>query len=70
MGIYDVYSKQDVLSVKVCTFIEKTLNDYTTNTINKETALRLLTSVWHIVAGFIDQETVKIYDLAYQEINK
>jgi hypothetical protein len=70
MGIYDVYSKQDVLSVKVCVFIEKTLNDYTTNTINKETALRLLTSVWNIVAGFIDQETVKIYDLAYQEINK
>lgn len=70
MGIYDVYSKQDVLSVKVCVFIEKTLNDYTNNTINKETALRLLTSVWNIVAGFIDQETVKIYDLAYQEINK
>lgn len=70
MGIYDIYSKQDVLSVKTCIFIEKTLNDYTTNTINKDTALLLLTSVWNVVAGFIDQETIKIYDLAYQEINK
>lgn len=70
MGYYDFDSKQDVLSVKTCTFIEKVLKCYTTNMIDKSTANLLLMSIWGVVSGCVDSDTVTIYDLAYAEINK
>lgn len=70
MGLYDVNSKQDVLSVKTCVFIGSVYERYLKQTLDKKTAIMLLESIWSVVAGCIDQETVTIYDEAYKEISK
>lgn len=70
MGLYDVHSRKDVLSVKTCIFIGDIYKRYITNTLDKETALMLLTSIWNVVSGLIDKETVEIYDAVYEALTK
>lgn len=68
--LYAVESVRRVLSAKVSVFLGKVLKDYQNLCTDQKRALELMSSIWDVVGGCVDEETVVIYDLVWKEINK
>ena len=68
--LYAVEPVRRVLSAKVSVFLGKVLKDYQNLCTDQKRALELMSSIWDVVGGCVDEETVVIYDLVWKEINK
>ena len=68
--LYAVEPVRRVLSAKVSVFLGKVLKDYQNLCTDQKRVLELMSSIWDVVGGCVDEETVVIYDLVWKEINK
>lgn len=69
VGIYDVHSTREVLSVKVADFLGRTYKRFQEQQISQQYAEDLLREIWDTVSGCVDSETVDIFDLVWKEVS-